>query len=231
MAYFRGAASLGERSPTGAILERAELYGARRVLCRDCGHTDHPGIDTSELEAWQAREVVFLAAHPGKIYARIVPPPPTEDCRRCGGTGSTPGRRSRDVSAYPTGSSADLGAATTDAHHDRAIANMALARASRAMLLVGNRNPLHQLALIAYHGDAGDHCHGTLANRTIAVVPIAVDAARKLGEKLGGVMPLYQRICEDLRRTDELQIRAAAWEADAYALLVRATRTWEDCAG
>jgi hypothetical protein len=112
------------------------------------------------------------------------------------------------------------------------------------MLQLGRVSPSYQSALISFHGEHGEKCEGTYRNRLIAVIPIAVTKARELAEKLAdtpdktghrpgplaGLFLAYQRICEDLTRTDELQVRALAWETKAMELLIRAGNAWDECA-
>jgi hypothetical protein len=220
--YFQSEVTLGDKSPLGPMLERAELYSAAWKVCKRC---DGSGIDSREEDKWMRSKRAFDLLYPdAPAYETFRPPPESESCKSCRGTGAKRAvRRKEEETARPSGT--QHGGEPPEANDD---AVLRVARASRVMLRVGNVSQQHLAALLVYHGAPGDHCDGNHANRLISLIPLVSDrAAGQLRSK--GVLEVYRRLAEASRRTDRERERYLVEETAAHLLLVAATTTWDSC--
>lgn len=232
-AYFRSEVTLGDKSPIGAVLERAALFadhfhwdwdrqefGVRvSVMKRSCRRCRGTGLDLKKLEQWKANKLKFEAVF-GSGYEDFCQ---KAKCRRCKGKSEVAGKTQESEITMQRRPGASNGMVEMREPSDAAV--LKLARSSRVMLAVGRRNRRHQLALLVYHGAPGDHCQGKHGNRLTSLIPLVWRSATALLEE-HGVIETYRRLTENSRALDERRWSFRRGEAKAHQLLCDATETW-----
>jgi hypothetical protein len=241
-ALFRSPVTLGDKSPIGAVLERAALFadhsvwdwdknevGMRvSVMRRSCRRCRGTGLDREKMLAWEERKETFEALF-GKErdYEEFCK---KSKCERCSGSGEVGGRTSEnEITVGRQG----VTRGWVEMREPTDAAVMTLAQSTRVMIRVGQMNPIHRLALLIYHGEEGDHCEGQHANRLTSIMPLAWKSATKLllskaqehGAKKG-IVETYKRLTENFRAMDERRSQFIKGEQSAHELLCAATESW-----
>lgn len=229
--YFEAASRMGDKSPFGAMLDRADLYGSQNAR-RVCARCNGEGYDKPAVKRWITQRAVYEARMREQGFAdwvafETLSPYPSHDCPRCLGTGDVPGKTPLDLVSVRVTAEA---IASPDNTEPSSQAQQA-ARATRIMMLIGRESRALQSVLLAYYGARGEYCRTThgIGDALVAVIPLTASGAKwraKHAPRRG-----WQRVSRLLgglaRGRPEERAQYSIMAEEALRLLGLARAAWE----